>query len=66
MKFKEFHAKENSIALSLTKETMKLERIDVVVKTATDVEYEIEHFEYNPKDLKLVIRAKRRTPVETM
>ena len=66
MKFKEFHAKENSIALSLTRETMKLEHIEVIVKTATGVEYDIEHFEYNPKDLKLVILAKRSTPVETV
>lgn len=66
MKFKEFHAKENSIALSIAREPVKLEHTEVVIKTPLDVEYEVEHFEYNPKDLKLVIRAKRRSPAVIM
>ena len=66
MMFKEFHNKENSIALSIAREPIKLENTEVVVKTPTDVEYEVSHFEYNPKDLKLIIRAKRRSPAEVM
>lgn len=66
MNFKDFHEKEKHVALSLDRELVKLDRIEVVIKTPSDIEYELQHFEYSPKDLKLIIKAKRCSPVETM
>ena len=66
MTFKEFHTKEQYIAMGIAREPKKLENTEVVIKTPLDVEYEVEMFSYDPKELKLVIHAKRRSPVEVM